>query len=458
MDSERAETYLRDLAESELRRWRGGDPQGVPEATARVRAVAAAFVRTGALDSAVADAAVDDLVTALDIRSPGDQRARSMVSHIRRAYWSHRAPGAVTPAGAGPISVTPVGELLELRDGDTDVDVYLVGAIRSRLLRCLGAGVLSLPKGSLPGRAKERRGLPPGKWPSSHPGLPGVPGDLRAVDENGQSYDLIFNGQGEGTWSVGQFVLGNQGLLPRERTRLDVGNEEHSVRINLTGGPAAAEVTTTLIDLSAGEQYLRIRAEAMFASGSHDIGTDLAPLAALVPALRAVGALPEDSVPAGQIAALCRRYAVACDGIADPPAAVPDRWTDLLTSEYGSWRQATGADPPPAAASLPVTFPESDGVTTVLSGLVTRGRRTAVLGAFFGAVEEGYAEGPCIWLRDDGGQWHVAKPGSRGSGGLNVFAANVVPPVAASVTAVDVLIISRTAEVRASVPLTWWTS
>jgi len=70
----------------------------------------------------------------------------------------------------------------------------------------------------------------------------------------------------------------------------------------------------------------------------------------------------------------------------------------------------------------------------------------------------GHAEGPCIWLRDDGGQWHVAKPGSWGSGGVNVFGANVVPPVAASVTAVDVLIISRTAEVRASVPLTWWTS
>jgi hypothetical protein len=455
MDSERAETYLRDLAESELRRWRGGDPQVVPEATARVRAVAVAFAATGALDSAVADAVVDDLVTALDIRSPGDQRARSMVSHIRRA---HRVSRAVTPTLLGPVSVTPVGELLELRDGDTDIDVYLVGAIRSRPLRCLGAGVLSLPKGSLPGRGQQRRALPPGKWPSPHSGLPGVPGDLRAVGESGQSYDLFFNGQGEGTWSVGQFVLGNQGPLPRERTRLDVGNEEHSVRVNLTGGPAAAEVTTTPIDLTAGEQYLLIRAEAMFASGHRDIGTDLGPLAALVPALRAVGGLPDDSVPAGQIAALCRRYAVACDGIADPPAVLPDRWIGLLTSEYGSWPEATGADPPPAAASLPVMFPETDGVTTVLSGLLTRGRRTTVLGAFFGAVEDGYAEGPCIWLRDDGGQWHVAKPGSRVSGGINVFAANVVPPVAASVTAVDVLIISRTAEVRASIPLSWWTS
>ncbi len=44
MDSERAGTYLRNLAESGLRRCRGGAPEAIFEDTARVRAVAAAYV------------------------------------------------------------------------------------------------------------------------------------------------------------------------------------------------------------------------------------------------------------------------------------------------------------------------------------------------------------------------------------------------------------------------------
>jgi hypothetical protein len=97
-------------------------------------------------------------------------------------------------------------------------------------------------------------------------------------------------------------------------------------------------------------------------------------------------------------------------------------------------------------------------VTTVLSGLLTRGQHTTMTGAFFGPIEQGYPEGPCIWLRDDGGRWHVAKVGSWSSGGVNVFSAEVVPPLPPSAAAVDILVISRTADMRASAPLTWWTS
>jgi hypothetical protein len=461
VDSGRAETYLRDLAESDLRRYRGGAPQqGMLEATARVRAVAAAFTRIEVLDPAVADGVVDDLTTALEIRS--DREARTAVAHLRRA---HRVPSsAVTRAGPGPVSVTPVGELLELRDGDTDVDVYLVAAIRTPTLACLGTGILSLPKGSLPRRREKRQGLPP-QASRLLPGwsLPGVPGNLRALDDAGRSYDLSFSGGGDNTWSTGRFDVRSNPharwqTLPVSAAWLDVGNDENSVRISLAAGSPAVEVTTTANGLAPGEQFLRIRAEAMFATGSHDVGTDLEALAALVPALRAVGMLPEDSASAGLIAALCHRYAVSRQVIADPPTALPDRWADLLTGSYDSRQEAGGASPPPAAAHLPVAFPETDGVTTVLSGLLTRGRRTTVIGAFFGAIEQGYPEGPCIWLRDDGGLWHVAKPRNWGSGDINVFGASVIPPVAPSVSSVDILVISRTADVRASVPLTWWTS
>jgi hypothetical protein len=425
--------------------------------------VAAAFAGTGVLDPDVADTVVDELLTALMIRSNGAPRAR----HMAQLRHAHYIPGSArTPAGPIPVSTTPVGALLELRDGETDMDVYLFAAISTPELACVSAGILNLPKGSLPPRSEERQGLPP---PSPQRllagwGLQGVPGDLRAVDETGRSYDLVFNGGGDGTWSTGQFnLLANPRRTPpgapQSWTRLDVGNEEHSVRIDLTASPLSVEVTTTPNGLCAGEQFLRIRAEAAFGSRYHDIGTDLPALAAMVPALRAVGLLPQDSASARLIAALCRRYAVSREDVTDPPAELPSRWTNMLTGGQDIARQeAGGTEPPPAAASLSVTFPETDGVTIVLSGLLTRGQRTTMTGAFFGPIEDGYPEGPCIWLRDDGGQWHVVKPSNWSSGGVNVFNAEVVPPMSPSATAVDVLVISRTADLRASAPLTWWTS
>jgi hypothetical protein len=431
-----AETYLRNLAESELRRYRGSGPESMLDATGRLRAVAAAFAGTGVLEPDVADAVVDELTTALVIRSPGDPRVR----HFARVRHAHRMqPSAAPTAGQVPVSVTPVGALLELRDGESDVNVYLFAAISTPELACVSAGVLSLPKGSLPPRTGQRQGLPspsPQRLLSGW-GLNGVPGDLRAVDAAGRSYDLVFNGGGDGTWSTGQFnLLPNPRRLPpgarQNWTWLDVGNEEHSVRVDLTAGFPAPEVTTTPNGLGTGDQFLRIRAEAAFASGYHDIGTDLPALAAMVPALRAVGVLPDDSASARLIAALCRRYAVTREDVTDAPAALPGRWTDVLTGgQHGSWQEAGGTDPPPAAASMPVTFPETDGVAIVLSGLLTKGQRTTMTGAFFGPIEDGYPEGPCIWLRDDGDQWHVAKPGSWSSGGVNVFKAEVVAPGAA---------------------------
>jgi hypothetical protein len=458
-----AETYLRNLAESELRRYRGGGPESMLDVTGRLRAVAAAFAGTGVLEPGVADAVVDDLTTALVIRSPGDPRVRhfARVRHARQGR-----PGAGTPAEPMPVSVTPLGALLQLRDGETDIDVYLFAAISTPELACVSAGVLSLPKGSLPPRSGQRQGLPSPSPPRLLSGwaLHGVPGDLRAVDETGHSYDLVFNGGGDGTWSTGQF---NLMANPRRRppgagqnwTWLDVGNEEHSVRIDLTARPPSSEVTTTANGLCAAEQFLRIRTEAVFGSGYHDIGTDLPSLVAMVPALRAIGLLQEDSASARLIAALCRRYAVTREDVSDPPAELPIRWTDVLTGgQYDAGREAGGTDPPPAAASLSVTFPETDGVMTVLSGLLTRSQRTTMTGAFFGPVDDGYPEGPCIWLRDDDGLWHVAKLGSWSSGGVDVFKAEIVPPLAPSTSAVDILVISRTADLHASAPLTWWTS
>ena len=90
-----AETYLRNLAESELRRYRDGGPESMLEATGRVRAVAAAFAGTGVLEPAVADIVLDELTTALMIRSPRDPRAR----HRARLRHARQSPLSASDSG-----------------------------------------------------------------------------------------------------------------------------------------------------------------------------------------------------------------------------------------------------------------------------------------------------------------------------------------------------------------------
>ena len=85
-----AETYLRNLAESELRRYRDSGPESMLETTGRMRAVAAAFAGTGVLEPAVANRVLEELTTALTIRSPRDPRARhgARLRHVRQSPWA----------------------------------------------------------------------------------------------------------------------------------------------------------------------------------------------------------------------------------------------------------------------------------------------------------------------------------------------------------------------------------
>ena len=298
MGSERAETYLRNLAESELRRLRGG----------------------------------------------------SLSFHMRHRVMSAAGRAASPPE---PFSVTPLGALLELRDGETDMDVYLVAVISTSGLVCLSTGVQSLPKGSRPRRHGPPRPLPrqaPRRFPG-WPGIPGVPGDLIAVDDAGRSYDLTFGGGGDDTWSAGQFTLrahqpaSPPGALPGPAW-LDVGNGENSVRIDLAARPPAAPVTAVANSLGGGERFLRTRTEALLTHAYSDLALGLPELTAVITALRAVGALPDGGALPGLVAALCDRYAVPRNSVADTAAALPDRWASILEARdrHDRWREAGRTD------------------------------------------------------------------------------------------------------------------
>jgi hypothetical protein len=84
VDTERAETYLRLMAEAGLRRVLGPDPGSSWEYLARVRYVAAALAMLGAVDQKVADAITSNLETALALRSR-EHRGNCISAHPLQA-------------------------------------------------------------------------------------------------------------------------------------------------------------------------------------------------------------------------------------------------------------------------------------------------------------------------------------------------------------------------------------
>ncbi|MBO0806187.1 MAG: hypothetical protein J2P25_24330, partial [Nocardiopsaceae bacterium] len=179
-------------------------------------------------------------------------------------------------------------------------------------------------------------------------------------------------------------------------------------------------------------------------------------LASAVPAVRAVGVLPDGSLVPGQVAALAERLGAPGRMIAEP-GELPERWASLLNDGL----YVTGGGPT-AAAHLAAVLPEADGLAIHLAGLVTLpGMGTRIFGGL--RVEmparggQSPSPGQALWLRDDRGSWHSVSLGGWSSceDGYS-FQAAVVPPVGPETSHIELYITGPTTEVRVASPLTWW--
>ena len=165
MDRERAETYLRVLAEAELRRatsqpWGNAQRAGYAD---RVMRVARVLAFVGALDEGPADQILRDFELALGARQAG--QAASVAGRIRLARRvgapaaaaggsAAARSGTGTPAGRTYAPV-PLGQMVQVRGADVDGEVCLLSYAR----------VASGPQFSV--FARERR--PSGRWEPSGP-------------------------------------------------------------------------------------------------------------------------------------------------------------------------------------------------------------------------------------------------------------------------------------------------
>ena len=156
MNRERAETYLRQLAEAELRRARTLPAARIPgrQNTARLALVAQALVAVGAVDVGTADQIRADLELAVAVRQPGQenqarpgQRGLPPDARKRLAWLMHSPPGRAgtvalpasgvstdTPRPAGHRAswrVAPVGQVIPIRDHDVRRELLLLAYLQS---------------------------------------------------------------------------------------------------------------------------------------------------------------------------------------------------------------------------------------------------------------------------------------------------------------------------------------
>ena len=202
MNRERAETYLRVLAEAELRRATSQPWGDAPQAgyAARVKRVAQVLAFVGALDEGTADQILDDFELALGARQAGQaasvpgwftQRAAKRTRPARRVSVPAAAAGRSAAARSGtgtaarrtyaPVSL---GQIVRDRGADVHGEVYLLSYAR----------VASGPQFSVFARTCQ----PPGRWKPSGPRLFDL---FTATDDQGTSYQVTIR-------DIGSPVLG----------------------------------------------------------------------------------------------------------------------------------------------------------------------------------------------------------------------------------------------------------
>ena len=448
MDAERAETFLRLLAEAKL-----GQAQATPvpghEIATGLEKAADALTAIGAIDAQLAGAIVAEFRQALDARSeprlsrPASRQGRRVAGGTPLALF----PGLQRPTQAAKhasdamasepsMQVTPVGRAISFGDDGRD-GLYL-------------AALVVTPDSS---------SITVGSWTRDLGGDvrdPMLFQGLAATDDKGTAYKLAYNGAGTPELQGGRLELDPMPPLDIEWLDITPGPGQPAVRLSLAA-PSPAQATTEPASAARAGLLLHKAANRLLTYWEPDtkiVRSQVSGLGDTVAALQAAGALrPEDPMP-GQLATLCKRVGVTGHGIAATPGAeppeMPETWGSVLAHHLRG-NPGDGVDRLPASATFAATLPELDGVRYAVAGLHTGFDQTWLHARAHGRSADRIP--PSWWLRDDAGQWHVAVTFVGDDSYQQML---VVPSIDPATTALELVIDGQTARIRAHLPLTWW--
>jgi hypothetical protein len=415
MDHERAETYLRRLAESELRR--DTPPIRFYEAVRALTAV-------GAVDAELADAIRHDLELARRVRQQAPQRGASrfppaMPARIGRMM---RLPAQAAKTSPAVSVVAPVGLRVPVQYRGVRTETFLLSYLRNASGVRIAIHSLGTGDGD------------PGMWLRAR--------GLTVSDDSGRRYSLYFLGGGAGGEWDGELWF--DPVPPAGASRFDlVLPGEPARRICPGRSTTRPAITMTGTLLTPGEHYLHAIAHRLLCGSPPNPG-----IGAAIDALLAAGAVAADSAVPGQLAALCQRLQFCDLGVGAAPAAeLPGRWLSALTGQ----RQASASR---GCAAIAVALPELDGTTITLLGLHDNGEQS-VLHVHATSLGPDASLMPQLWLLDDRGHWHVTDgEGWRRASGDPTSRLTIAPPLGRPAR-VEFIAAGRSVEVRARVPLRW---
>jgi hypothetical protein len=463
MNREGAETYLRVLAEAELRgsaaaaldrSWR---PGGRGEGSARMTLVAQALTAVHALDEETTEDILAGFDMAARVREHGDlfaparpdrwlrvtalRRARGRLGRPAAGHPEQPAPGH--PQADGPDRFVPIWQPVPFTDEGAGSELYLMSYAHT------GSGTWFTAMWRL--RDPSQRDL-------VHPGTLGK--RFTVTDARGGRYDLDLTLTGDPE-STGQVGLNPD--PPDDIRWLDIAAPGHpAVRVSL--GPVDDPGTRVSAQaVSPGEQLLIMFAERLFTSVPGPLTGFAAGLGDVIAALEAAEVLSPLSPVPGWLATLCESLRISGHGITAPPALdLPRPWLSLL-AHYGRRKPET-APVRDGCASVAVALPELDGIGLVLLGLYNSEGSTWIHTLVRGLTPE-LRPGPfgidmyfplSVWLRDSGGRWHAARPaGWHRVYGEVALRLQFVPPLPRSADWIEVRAAGRSAQARVTLPLRW---
>jgi hypothetical protein len=489
MNREGAETFLRLLAEAQLRDQLAPDPPpwaGGPAAgRVTVQVVGQALTAVQAIDRETVEDVLADYDLAVSLRRLHDPGARPAP---RPAPTGFRGPqpargrrGTGSPGSAAPPPVhdpddgaadrfAPIGLAVPFHEGGLSGELYLMSFAQT------GAGARLIVLWGQPALSPEQ-GLGLQQAALFPVGL------FSVTDDQGSAYELDFTRADGPAW-VSQITLRP---APPDGVRwLEVAappGPAVRVPLNSGGGPPGGEPVggapeISPATLSAGEQLLIMLAEdllMLLAQYTQAARSELRAsiprvlqargtvLGAIIAGLEAVDALPADSPIPGRLAALCAILGVSGHQIAAPPADdLPERWLSLLT--YYQRRKPDAALARDGFAAAAAALPELDGIRLAVVGL-HNAQGSTVLHVLARGLRQEDRIGPhginldfplSLWLRDSGGRWHATRPvGWHPADPEHLIGLTLAPPLPRSTGWVEVVAGGRSSEVRARLPLRW---
>ncbi len=481
-----AETYLRLIAEAELRRRpiiSGPGPH-----THRVWLAAATLAAAGAVGPDVAWQAVAEFETAAGLRTGNPA---SVVAGVRRPDWAgqhgtgrhgtgqhgtgqhgtgqHGAPPAGTRQPAGGLALTS-----QAAGGPTSVRIGATLPLPPEqegwygefcLLSLARAGSQAALAVAARWAGQTRRAA--GPRPEHAPYY-----EIGAVDDHGVRYRLSLwdmGAHGDREWWDCHLGL-NPAPAPGTRW-LDVGPgaQGRCVRIDLAPPPGTPGIVTEPVEpVSPAARLLDLAGDHILSLDSSGPLTTV-PLSArvgeVIRHLVGAGALRADDPAVLRLAALGWRLGLDLGtGAATPNVPLPAAWTSLLVDRGAR-------DGPDAVAPFAADLPEIGGGRFALAGL-----RSARDGATLHVMASGWEPAGYGWLvqgtarqsnpmypslswqaRDSAGRWHLVSGMSWGSASQSkgMIKMYLTPPLHPAASALDVVVTGPDRRVRATVPLGW---